>query len=104
MYLDALKQIQSLEQSLSEEKAAARVKAQAAEEDARNRGLALLEETRRAVRAADGEAAKTQEERAEALRQEVLDQAQGECEALRRKASERMEQAAALIVGKVVER
>ena len=104
MYLDTVKEIQQLEEQMEQAKAQARAQAREAQEDAEKTGRDLLAETRRAIREADAAAMEACEARAAQQRDGVLKAAQADCQALRDRASDRMEDAVARIVGRVVGR
>lgn len=104
MYLDAVKEIQALEASLAQEKARARAQAQAAEDAAEQCGRALLEQTRRTIRAQDAADGEAQALRQAQVREEILRQARQTCDELRQNALTHMDQAVDRIVGKVVGR
>ena len=104
MYIDAVKDIQKLEEQMEQAKAQARAKAQEAMAAAEKDGRAMLAEVRQEIRQADAEAMEYCETKAAAHRQTVLDAAEADCQALRQRAAAHMDAAVAQIVGKVVGR
>ena len=104
MYLDTVKEIQKLEEQLEQVKAQARTQAREALEAAEKEGRDLLSDARKAIRDADTAAMEACEVQAAQQRDAVLHEAQADCQALRDRASGRMEDAVARIVGKVVGR
>ncbi|MBQ2061706.1 MAG: hypothetical protein II458_03425 [Oscillospiraceae bacterium] len=104
MYLDTVKEIQKLEEQMEQAKSQARTQAREAQEAAEKAGRDLLAETRKAIREADAAAMEVCEAKAARQRDDVLQAAQTDCQALRGRASGRMEDAVARIVGRVVGR
>lgn len=102
MYLDAVKEIQSLEQRAEQERTDARGRARKLVADARRDGEALVSETKKAAAKADADALKTCEQQAKQRHDVALQEAEAQCRSLRHHAAENMDEAVSLIVEKVV--
>ena len=88
MSLEAIAKIRAAEESTEQSKAEAKAQAQRLAADAEREGRALLEQGK---------------EKAAALRDQILDQAEKDCKKLKADASARMDKAAQAILGRVVE-
>jgi len=104
MYMDAVKDIQKLEEQMELVKAQARTRAQEDMSAAEKEGRGMLSAARLDVRRADEEALSGCEAEAEAHRQKVLSAAEADCSDLRARAQSHMKEAVERIVGRVVER
>ncbi len=104
MYMEAVKEIQKLEEQMEQAKAKARAQAKDSLDAVEKEGRALLTGTRQAIREADAAAMTECEEKAAVKRQDVLRQAEEQCRQLREQASGRMDEAVARIVERVVGR
>ena len=104
MYMDAVKEIQKLEEQMEQAKNQARAQARDALENAEKDGRALLNAARQTIRAADAAAMETCEAQAARQRDTVLQEAEADCQALRTRAMGHMDDAVAQIVGRVVGR
>lgn len=102
MSLEAIKQVTETEQQGQQRKAEAAAAAKKAVADAERAGQAALEEARTQAEAQVSAFMKEAEERASKHTQQVLAETGKSCDALRKAAEGRMKQAAALIVGRVV--
>ena len=104
MYMDAVKEIQKLEEQTEQAKTQARVQAREALEAAEKEGRDLLAAARKAIRDADAAAMADCEAQAFRRRDAVLRSAEADCQALRDQAMGHMDDAVAQIVGRVVGR
>lgn len=104
MYMDAVREIRVLEEQMEQEKVRARAQAQSVEDAAHQQGRALLDAARQTVREADAAAARELEALAQQQRQSILAEAESDCQVLRSRAAEHMDEAAAFLVKKVVGR
>lgn len=104
MYMEAVKEIQKLEEQMEQAKAKARAQAKDSLDAVEKEGRALLNATRQTIREEDAAAMTECEEKAEVHRREVIRQAEEQCRALRDRAAGRMDEAADRIVGRVVGR
>lgn len=104
MYMDAVREIQKLEEQVEQAKVRARAQAKDALDTVEKDGRALLAATRQEIREADALGMAECEEQAGRQRQEVLQNAESQCRTLRRQAESRMDEAVAQIVGRVVGR
>lgn len=103
MSLEAIAKIRAAEESTEQSKADARSQAQRLAADAEREGRALLQQGREKAAAAAADAMRRAEEQAAVLRDQILAQAEKDCNQLRADASARMDKAAQAILGRVVE-
>lgn len=104
MYMDAVREIQKLEEQMEQAKADARAQAKDALTAVEKDGRALLAATRQTIREADAAAMADCEARAARQREDVLRSAEAQCQALCQQAGSRMDEAVSQIVGRVVGR
>lgn len=102
MSLDAIQKVTEAEQSALARKAEAAAAAKKLVQDAQRAGDALVDQARARVEAENKALLQQAEERASAAAQAVLAQARQDAEALCRAAEAKLDQAADLIVGRVV--
>lgn len=102
MSLEAIKQVTETEQLGRQRKTEAAATAKKTVADAEKAGLAALEEARSRAEAQVNAFMKEAEERASKHTKQVIAGAEKACDALRKSAEGRMDQAAALIVRRVV--
>ena len=102
MSLEAITRIRSVEEGMDQAKADARAQAQKLAAEAEREGRALLQQGRE--QAAKDAAAEMEKAEAAAAkrREEILAQADRDCEALKKEAGSRMGKAAQAILGRVV--
>lgn len=103
MSLEAIAKIRAAEESTEQSKADARSQAQRLAADAEREGRALLQQGREKAAAAAADAMRRAEEQAAVLRDQILAQAEKDCNQLRADASARMDKAVQAILGRVVE-
>ena len=103
MSMDALKAVTDSEEQARVQKAQAEATAKALVEQAKKTGEARLEEARREATAQVKDKLAQAEAHGEETTRQVLAQYAQDCEALKAKAHQRLDQAADLIMGKVVE-
>ena len=103
MSMDALKAVTDSEEQARVQKAQAEATAKALVEQARETGQARLEEARREATAKVKEKLAQADRHGEETKDQVLAQYAKDCEALKAKAHQRLDEAADLIIGKVVE-
>lgn len=103
MSMEALKAVTDSEEQARAKKAQAEVQAKALVERARKTGEARLEETRREAQAKVRDKLSQAEAHGEETTRQVLAQYAQDCEALKAKALQRLDEAADLIMGKVVD-
>jgi V/A-type H+-transporting ATPase subunit G/H len=96
MSLEAITRIRSVEEGMDQAKADARAQAQKLAAEAEREGRALLQQGREQAEMEKAEAA------AAKRREEILAQADRDCEALKKEAGSRMGKAAQAILGRVV--
>lgn len=100
--MEAIQKVAKAEEQGREQKLAAEQRAKQLVSEAERGGHALLEKTRKAGAENGRELLKAAEERAKAAAEEIARRAQEESEALRSSAGKRLDEAAELIVGRVV--
>ena len=103
MSMDALKAVTDSEEQARAQKAQAEAEARALVEQARKMGQARLEDQRRTATAQVKDKLAQAEAHGEKTKDQVLAQYAQDCEDLKAKAHQRLDQAADLIMGKVVE-
>lgn len=103
MSLEAIAKIRAAEESTEQSKADARSQAQRLAADAEREGRALLQQGREKAAAAAADAMRRAEEQAASRRDQILAQAEKDCNQLKADASARMDKAAQAILGRVVE-
>lgn len=103
MSMDALKAVTDSEEQARVKKAQAQVQAKALVEKAKKTGEARLEGALREAQAQVRDKLTQAEAHGEETKSQVLAQYAQDCEALKAKAHQRLDQAADLIMGKVVE-
>ena len=103
MSIDALKAVTDSEEQARAQKAQAEATAKALVEQAKKTGEARLEEARREATAKVKDKLAQADHHGEETTRQVLAQYAKDCEDLKAKAQQRLDQAADLIMGKVVE-
>ena len=102
MSLEAITKIRSVEENMDQAKADAKARAQKLAAEAEREGRALLQKGReQSAKTAAAEMIKAEEEAAN-RRDDILRQAEKDCEALKKQAGSRMDKAAQAILGRVV--
>lgn len=103
MSLEAITKIRAVEENMDQARTNAKAQAQKLVNDAEREGRALLQQGREKAAAAAADAMRKAEEAAAVKRQEILAQADKDCDALRAEAAKRMDKATQAILGRVVE-
>ena len=103
MSLEAIREIQSVEEAMEASRAQARTQAQKIVSDAEREGRALLEQGREASAKEAAAAMKAAEDRAAKRRAEILASAEDDCKTLSASADAFMAQAVKMIVERLVE-
>lgn len=103
MSMDALKAVTDSEEQARVQRAQAEATAKALVEQAKKTGEARLEEARRTATAQVKDKLAQADHHGEETTRQVLAQYAQDCEALKAKAHQRLDEAADLIIGKVVE-
>jgi len=104
MSLEAIREIQRVEESMDQARAQARAQAQKIVADARQQGLALLQQGKAEAAAELAEAMKGAEQSAKKRREEILAAAKQDGKDLAAYAENNMAQAVEMIIERVVER
>lgn len=102
MALDAIKQVTGVEEQAKARRAEAAAAAKKLVSDAEKTGRESLEQARREAEEYNRGLLRQAEQRAEEHQRAVLEQARRDCDALRKAAAQRLDAAAARIVGRVV--
>ena len=102
MAIEAIREIQSVEESMDSSRAEARLKAQQIVAEAEEQGRALLQRRKEEAAAREAETIKAAEEQAQKRREEILAAAEEDCRTLKALAGSRMAEAVKGIVERVV--
>ena len=102
MTMEAIEKVVAVEEKSRADKAEAEARVKQALAEAEHEGQAQLQKARREAAENGRELLKRAEERAAQTAEEIAERARGESDALRTAAKSRMEEAAEMIVGRVV--